>query len=330
MKKVLVVLVALAFLPPNVVSADDLGQRLMDGAIEEFRQARYTPALLTFREVLADPDFSRHHADAYFWAAKTAMAASRFDEAARNLDRFLSDYTDSPYYAEAEYQRGRLLFLQNEHRSAIQVFEAFIAAHPDSPFVPNAYYWTAEALFRLGRIDEAAVLFRHVVRDFPSSARVEAAQYRLSVIDYAQREKELLELLRWSHSETLRAVEEFERKERSYREAVQSYQERLRSLASDDFRSEIERLTAERDSLSRTVAASEATIERLKTELDEARMRLSSTDANDEPTLRRTAPTTLPSTAQDIGQRAALLELKNTVLEIKSTLLDVRNSGGVR
>jgi tetratricopeptide (TPR) repeat protein len=95
--------------------------------------------------------------------------------------------------------------------------------------VPNAYFWIGESLYSLGRLEEAERVFAKVLRDYPQSYKVEAASYRLSLVEFKKREEELLRLLKWSHEEFLRAVEEYQRREKTYEQALAAYQQRTGS-----------------------------------------------------------------------------------------------------
>jgi tetratricopeptide (TPR) repeat protein len=92
--------------------------------------------------------------------------------------------------------------------------------------VPNAYFWIGESLYSLGRLEEAERVFARVLRDYPQSYKVEAASYRLSLLEFKKREEELLRLLKWSHEEFLRTVEEYQRREKAYEQALAAYQQR--------------------------------------------------------------------------------------------------------
>ncbi|MFP4011333.1 MAG: tetratricopeptide repeat protein [Spirochaetaceae bacterium] len=215
---------------------DDATAELFEEGRTRFGSGEYERALETFQELPPSPD-------AYFWIGRSAMAAGELTVAEENFDRLLEEHPDYRRAPEARYHRGRLFYLQSDYAAAIEALEQFVREHPDSAYLANAYYWVGESLYQLGHFDRAAELFRTVTEDYPDSFRAEAADYRLSVIELARREESLLKLLRWSHEEYLNALEEFERREKSYEEAISEYRERLRRLARDDFRAEIDRLS---------------------------------------------------------------------------------------
>jgi TolA-binding protein len=286
------------------------GFQILEQGVERFSQGDYRQAMLLFRELLLDPEYDRYQGDAYFWIAKSALGLSQLEEASRNLEFFLANYPGHPNYEEGRYQRGRLLFLQGDHEAAIQVFSAFVEEFPASAYVANAIYWSGESLFALGRFDEAQSLFARVIQEFPRSHRVEAARYRLSLIDLTKRENELLKLLRWSHEEYLQALEEFERQERSLDEAVVAYQQSLARQSPGDFRSEIARLQSVVSELRAEIARKEDEIRQLQFALD--------------------GSTPIGGQGEaELLRRSQLLDIKEQTLRLKEELLlSIENQGG--
>lgn len=246
-------------------------KQLLEEGISRFQQGAFEQALLRFREALLNAEDPQVEGDAYFWIAKSAMGLTRLNEAERNLEYYLLNFEGHRYYTEANYQRGRLLFMQQHYQETIQAFQNFLEEFPDSPYVANAYYWTGESLYELGRLKEAERLFRTVLREFPTSFRVEAARYRLSLIELKEREEELLRLLRWSHESFLGAQEEFQRRQRGYEEALDEYQARLAESASEGARQEINRLSARVRELEERLETRESRIRTLEQEI--ARLR---------------------------------------------------------
>jgi tetratricopeptide (TPR) repeat protein len=143
------------------------------------------------------------------------------------LSYYLANWPKADDRAEAIYLQGRVLHQQEEFEAAIREFQAFLAAYPASPFAANAWFWSAESLYGLGRLEEASVLYQKVIREYPTSAKVEAAQYKASLIGLTQREQELSRLLKWSHEEFLRTIEEYQRRQESSDQAIEALQKRI-------------------------------------------------------------------------------------------------------
>lgn len=75
----------------------------------------------------------------------------------------------------------------------------------------------------LGRLEEADAVFTDLLRKYPASAKREAARYRQSELSQLYRERELLNILKWSHEEYLRDTEEFYRRETELLELRRSF-----------------------------------------------------------------------------------------------------------
>ncbi len=207
----------------------------MKDGIDQFRNGQYDKAILLFHNVILDPSAADQKPVAYLLIAKSYMALGKLDDADRNLEFYIATYPSAPDIEEALYQKGRLLFLQNDFENAIKGLQSFAAAYPKSSFLSSAWFWVGESLFGLGRLDDALVVYQKIVTDYPSSVKTEAAQYKVSLIQLQKKEVELSKLLKWSHEDFLRSVEEYQNREKTYELAIAAYQRRLASTgASDD------------------------------------------------------------------------------------------------
>lgn len=276
----------------------------LSAGLRDFQAGQFNDALESFRSAQSQAENGEFRPYADFWVARSLMALGQFDEASDAFDVFLVSHSDHPYGEEAAYQRARLYYLAEEFEAAVQRFSMFQEMYPESDFSANALYWTGEALFELGLLDEAKTLFTEVTERYPTSYRVEAARYRSDVIELAQRENELLTLLQWSHEEYLSALDEFRQKELAYQEALQSYRERLSSLAADDFREEIEVLNARVTSLEQDLADRDERINSLLAELRQAQAETSAAIAIAAAATQSTAPGTgSPTVTSESGNR---------------------------
>jgi tetratricopeptide (TPR) repeat protein len=173
-------------------------------------------------------------AGALFLIAKSYMATGKLDEAGRALDSYLATYAGAVDYEEALYQKGRLLFMRDDLEGALRALQAFVAGHPASPFISSAWFWAAESLYGLGRLDDARALYSKIISDYPTSVKIEAARYKIELIQVRGKEVELARLLKWSHEDYLRTVEEYQNRERAYAQAIEYYQKRLAGAASSE------------------------------------------------------------------------------------------------
>lgn len=321
--------VLLALLPALLsvgLWAEDVPETLAAG-IERFQDGQYSQAVATFRAIIADPSLRSFHGHAYYWVARTRMAEDRLDAAADAYDYFLNVYDDHLYSLQAAYDRARLFYLAEDYESTIQAFSAFVDANEESDLVANALYWTGESLFELGQIASARRYFLEVVEGYPSSYRVEAARYRIDVIDLKQREDELLQLLRWSHEEYLGALEEFQDRERAYEEALRTYRNRLANLAAADFQAEIETLSEQVQDLSEQLAERDRRISELLGQMrrleSEQSSAPSSTSAAEEEVAAQTTPSSGSRSAAGSSQPPGDNELREELLALKLEALQL-------
>jgi TolA-binding protein len=263
----LTLLLALVLAMPAAAQSLSEGNAILEEGIDAFRRSDFDTAVLRFREILLEDPDADLEANAYFWLSKSAMALGRLTEAERNLEYYIRTFPSHEFAVEARYQRGRLLFMQEDYAAAVEALSSFVEQYPESPFVANAIYWSGESLYTLGRFNDARRLFDSVVRDYTRSFRVEAARYRIALIDLNERETELLQLLRWSHEEYLKTIDDFERRDRAYQEAIAAYQQRLQNAADEGSRQEIIRLTTQVRSLQETLRNRDAEIQRLQEQL---------------------------------------------------------------
>jgi tetratricopeptide (TPR) repeat protein len=281
--------------------------------LAQFKQERYQDAIRTFRDMIFTAQGEdRNVADAYYWISRAYLAIGNYEEAARNLEYFLANFPAHPSIPDALYQKGRLLYLQGDPESGIQVMERFLREHPENDLAGSAYFWLGECLFSLGRLDEAARVFNKVIQDHPKSVKVEASRYRLSLIEFKRRENELLKLLRWSHEEALKSVEEFRRREKAYEQAIAVYQRKLASpttpatpVADAETAEALRRLRDENEALKSTIQSLET---RLETEA------ASGGGADSE------------KTAAELQQRLEAIENREKALQMKSDALAVKES----
>lgn len=191
------------------------GYKIMESGLNNFSSGNYTPALGDFREIILNSNYESLHGTAYYWIARCYMAQNLLDKAENNLDFFIQNFSENKLFPEAVYQKGRLLFRKGNYDSAIQIFYKFIESYSDHPSVSNSYFWIAESLFYLGHLKESKIIYSMIIREYPNSYKLESSKYKLSLINLKYRENELLKLIKISHEEYLKALEDFQRKEKT-------------------------------------------------------------------------------------------------------------------
>ncbi|WP_319561508.1 tetratricopeptide repeat protein [Marispirochaeta sp.] len=279
----------------------------IEHGIRSYQNGKFAEALRSFRSVLTDTRLEDHQDDAYFWMGKTYIAMGEYEEAASNIEYFLSSFQDSPLKAEGLYQKGRLLYLQRDFDPAIQVLYSFIKQYPEDLYVANAYFWIGESLYSIGHFDEAEEVFRYIDEEYPSSYKIEAARFRLQLIQFKYRENELVKLLKISHEEYLKAVEEFIQREKAYEQALSEYQKRLAVVLSDDLQEELDRLNAR-------VKEQEIKISQLEDQNRQLRSQTGSEAPGQDTTASRVSPTDTDVIRELLNMKAEALELKEYYL----------------
>lgn len=284
----------------NASCADMLTQ-----AIGLFRDGQFERAIPILRTVIADPAAASQKPDALLLLAKSQMAIGRLDDAGRSLEYYIATYPSAPDYPEALYQRGRLLFLQEEYEQSIQSLQSFISAYPASPLVSSAWFWVGEDLYNLGHIDDAEKMYQKIVSDFPSSVKVEAARYKVSLIQLQKKELELERLLKWSHEEFLRSLEDYQKREITYEQAIEAYQKKLASGTA-----------SEQDQ--KTIADLKADLEKKTAEAQDLAAKLAQQSAE---AAQAAPPVSAGPTPEDLQRREHLLALKEQALALKEKYL---------
>jgi TolA-binding protein len=305
-KIALFLLLFMVLITPTLVSSQE---REIPGAlksgIEAFGRGEYEQALLYFRDIILDSDLKKYYGDAYFWIGRSHLAQQRIEKAAQNIDYFTANYQDHHKYPDALYQKGRILFLQKEYENSIQQLYSYIDAHPAHEYNANALFWIGESFYALGHFEKAEKLYTAVIRDYPRSYKVEAAKYRKSLIELKQREQDLLKLLKISHEEYLKALEDFQQRERTYEQAISSYQRKLSAATSDNDNELISELNSDIRRLQQRLEEEQRRVAQLRQQL-----------ASNGSTPARETPSVTAGTA-DKDEVRRLLELKNRALTLK-------------
>jgi chromosome segregation ATPase len=164
------------------------------------------------------------------------------------------------------------------------------------------------------------------MQEYPQSAKYEAASYRIALINQKKVEAELLNILKWSHEESLKTVEEYQRRERSYDQAIIAYQKRIADMLKDTRLADLESSNAQ---YRRQLAEAEERIALLEARLRETQASLGALQE----TSRREEEEGLPLIQTDVlsEKSAKLLDLRAAALELRNILEgEAGASGSVR
>lgn len=184
-------------------------------------------ALSTYQRIILDPMNKELYSRAYFGLIKTYFSLQDYPNTQKTIEYFLLNFPRDTMAPEVEYQKGRLLYNQGEFEKCIASLDSFLTKYPENPMVSNALFWMGDSAFNLGQLDQSRLFFLRIINGYPTSFKVEAARYRLALIDLKSREEELIKLLKWSHEEGVNALDEFQRREKGYQQALLALQKKV-------------------------------------------------------------------------------------------------------
>jgi tetratricopeptide (TPR) repeat protein len=210
---------------------------LMSG-LDAYARSDWSTAILSFRKAVSYPDAG---SEPWYWLAMSELSAGQYQVALSDIDRFASSFPSEPRLPDIQYQKGRALYVLGKYEDSIRTLYDFITRFPDHAMVSAAYYWIGECLYSVGRYDEAKNVFNQVLEKFPQSVKREASLYRIALIEQSGKQEELLKLLKTSHEESLNIIEDYQRREKTYEQAINAYQKRISDMIKDTRLGELEK-----------------------------------------------------------------------------------------
>lgn len=232
MKKTGIVLL-MFFLAGMVSFAQD---PLMEG-LDAYAASDWSTATLSFRRAVSIPGAG---SEPWYWLILSELGSRDYSTALSDIAVFTKSFPEDTRIPDITYQEGRVLFLLGRHESSIQNLYRFVSQWPSHELVPSAYYWIGENLYTVGRFDEARSIFSLILSTWPEAVKREAAWYRIAQIKQNLKEEELLKLLKMSHEESLRIIEDYQRREKTYEQAITAYQKRISDMIKDTRMGELE------------------------------------------------------------------------------------------
>lgn len=203
------------------------GNALLPG-LEAYAREDWVSAILHFKKLTSDKRSAS--SDALYWLVLSEMSAKDYEAALLDANTYAAQYGTTARAADIAYQKGRALYQMQRYDESIEVFYDFVKQNPSHDMVSSALFWIAESLYAYKNYERAALFYRTVLDEYPTSPKIEACTYRLELIARTAREEELLQLLKVTHEESLRAAEEYDKKSRNYEQAIQAYQKRIAEL----------------------------------------------------------------------------------------------------
>lgn len=209
---------------------------LMAG-LDAYAKSDWSTATLSFRRAVTAPGAG---SEPWYWLIMSELASGDYKASLSDIERFNHSFPDDARIPDITYQEGRVQYLLGYHEASIQTLYRFVSRWPDHDMIPSAYYWVGENLFSVGRFDEARSIFSLVLNTWPQAIKRDAASYRIALIKQTTKEEELLKLLKMSHEESLRIIEDYQRRERTYEQAITAYQKRISDMIKNTRMGELE------------------------------------------------------------------------------------------
>jgi len=208
--------------------------RFQSGAIY-YRDARWQEAAAEFRYAQEIAGNTNDWEQALYWVILSEMALADYGSALRDMDELERLAPNSQYTRDMMYHKARAYFNQGYFEDSLVFFIRYSNSitSDDAESIDRkaaAFFWMGECLYSMGQYDEAEKFYAWVISRYPLSPKVEVSSYRIDLIKQKKIENELLALLRWSHEESLRTSEEYQRRIRTYENTLNMYQRQIAEL----------------------------------------------------------------------------------------------------
>jgi tetratricopeptide (TPR) repeat protein len=204
----------------------------LERGITLYGESRWREAVIELRRAEAEAPSNDERAGALYWISLAELSAGEYEASLGDMEELERiALPGSRYAGELSYHKGRVLFYLGRYDESVVLLRDYADHTGDAVKKAAALYWIGECLFAMGQFEEAGGVFTLITEQYPQSAKFEASSYRLALINQKKVESELLEMLKWSHEESLKSVEDYQRRERSYDQALIAYQKRLADMA---------------------------------------------------------------------------------------------------
>ncbi|GHV90300.1 hypothetical protein AGMMS50268_08030 [Spirochaetia bacterium] len=231
------------YAPAQAAAGPAPGFTRLQNGLTLFQGGLWREAITELRRAQTEAVDRELKAEALYWIALAEISSGDYAASVKDMEELEILAPRSRRLGEIPYHKGRALYYLGRYDEAILLLKYYAdgiggssAPPPGSDAAARksaAIYWLGECLYAMGQLDYAREYFTIITEEYPQSAKFEASSYRLGLIEQKKIEEELLILLKWSHEESLKALEEYQRRERSYDQALIAYQKRIAELLRD-------------------------------------------------------------------------------------------------
>jgi len=200
-----------------------------------YQESRLYEAASQFRGAQEIARNANDWAQAAYWVILTELALGDYGSAIRDMDELERVTPKSGFAKDMVYHRARAYYNQGYFEDALYYFKRYndsISSDDSSAADRKAasFFWMGECLYSMGQFNDAERFYSWVVAKYPNSPKFEISGYRIDLIKQKKIEAELLTLLRWSHEESLKNSEDYQRRIRTYENTINTYQRRIAEL----------------------------------------------------------------------------------------------------
>ena len=200
-----------------------------------YNYSRFNEAAIEFRRAQESAVNTEDWSRSIYWVIISQLAYSDFGSALRDMNELQKNAPNSTYARDMVYHRARVYFNQGFFEDALSLFNKYNTSTSDTDQETAArraaaFFWMGECLYAMGQLEEAEKFYAWVIGKYPYSPKIEAAAYRVDLIKQKKIEYELLALLQWSHEESLKTSEDYQRTIRTYEHTLNVYQRRIAEL----------------------------------------------------------------------------------------------------
>ena len=240
MRKNFLFLVLLFFFSLNAYSTDYLV-----AGLDAYARTDWSKAIDNFQGAINNAKTEGEIETSLYYLIMSLASSGNYKNAVNSANIFLARYPKSDKYPDVLYQRGRLYCLLGLFEKSLKELYSFIYQYPTHRSLLQAYYWIGEGLYLSGRLQEARDIFSRILLNYPSSSKTELVKQRISLIDQASTQTELLTLLRLNQEQTMKLAKEYETKQQDYEKAIAEYKDSLATKIDESRLDELERILQE-------------------------------------------------------------------------------------
>ena len=236
MKKISFFLVLLFF------SLNAYSTSYLVAGLDAYARTDWSKAIDSFQGAINNAKTENEIETSLYYLILSLASSGNYKNAVNSANIFLSRYPKSDKYPDILYQRGRLYCLLGLFEKSLKELYSFIYQYPTHRSLLQAYYWVGESLYLSGRLQEARDIFSRLLLNYPSSSKTELVKQRISLIDQASTQEELLTLLRFNQDQTMKLAKEYETKQQDYEKAISDYKDSLTTKVDESKLDELERI----------------------------------------------------------------------------------------